>query len=93
MRRGPLLDITEVNEIKDLEPFRNDWNRLLAVTPGGSFFQSLEWLEVYWQHFSEKQYPACLCRARCECGDRNCVFVCETDQDEVGILQHLNVSV
>jgi len=50
------LDITEVNEIKDLEPFRNDWNRLLAVTPGGSFFQSLEWLEVYWQHFSEKQY-------------------------------------
>lgn len=50
------MDITEVNEIKDLKPFRNDWSRLLAVTPGGSFFQSLDWLEVYWHHFSEKQY-------------------------------------
>lgn len=51
-----MLDIIEVNEIKDLEPFRDDWNRLLSVTPGGSFFQSLDWLEVYWRHFSEKQY-------------------------------------
>ena len=50
------MDIIEVNEIKDLQPFRKDWNRLLSVTPGGSFFQSLDWLEVYWQHFHEKQY-------------------------------------
>ncbi|QDV49447.1 GNAT family N-acetyltransferase [Gimesia fumaroli] len=50
------MDIIEVNEIKDLESYRNDWNRLLSVTPGGSFFQSLDWLAIYWQHFHEKQY-------------------------------------
>ena len=50
------MDIIEVNEIKELDKFRDDWNRLLGQTSGGTFFQSLDWLEVYWNHFHAKQY-------------------------------------
>lgn len=48
--------VLELNEIGDVTDFREDWNRLLAVTPGGNFFQSLNWLQVYWQHFRDKQW-------------------------------------
>ncbi|MFI4852429.1 MAG: GNAT family N-acetyltransferase [Gimesia chilikensis] len=53
---GPNLDIIEINEINGLIQFCNDWNRLLAATPGGNFFQSFNWLKVYWQHFHQKQF-------------------------------------
>lgn len=50
------MSVIELNEIEGLKAYHADWNRLLAVTPGGNFFQSLDWLQVYWQHFHEKQY-------------------------------------
>tara|TARA_R110002095_G_scaffold127358_1_gene110418 strand:- start:2980 stop:4134 length:1155 start_codon:yes stop_codon:yes gene_type:complete len=51
-----MSNVIEINNITELQEYRDDWNRLLTVTPGGSFFQSLDWLETYWRHFSEKQY-------------------------------------
>ncbi|QDT98874.1 GNAT family N-acetyltransferase [Gimesia aquarii] len=50
------MSVIELNEIEGLKAYHADWNRLLAATPGGNFFQSLDWLQVYWQHFGEKQY-------------------------------------
>lgn len=45
----------EINQIDDLAPFRQPWGNLLLQTPGGAFFQSLEWLEIYWRHFGTGQ--------------------------------------
>jgi CelD/BcsL family acetyltransferase involved in cellulose biosynthesis len=47
--------VVEINSIEDLEPYRTAWHDLLRVTPLATFFQSLEWLEVYWRHFSTGQ--------------------------------------
>ena len=41
--------------LTDLRPFGRDWEDLLRQTPGASFFQSLQWLEVYWRHFGAGQ--------------------------------------
>ncbi|MGY8769768.1 MAG: GNAT family N-acetyltransferase [Pirellulales bacterium] len=43
--------IIEINNIEELAPYRADWNRLLRQTDGATFFQSLEWLEVFWCHY------------------------------------------
>jgi CelD/BcsL family acetyltransferase involved in cellulose biosynthesis len=45
--------VLEINRIDELSQFRREWEQLLRLTPGGSFFQSLEWLEVYWRHFGQ----------------------------------------
>ncbi|QDT90487.1 GNAT family N-acetyltransferase [Gimesia algae] len=50
-----MSDVIELNEIDALADYRADWLRLLRVTPGGTFFRSLEWLQVYWQHFAADQ--------------------------------------
>ena len=50
-----MLEVIELNEAADLHGYENDWNRLLSVTPGGNFFQSLDWLQVYWRHFQADQ--------------------------------------
>lgn len=47
--------VEEINDIRDLAQFRPLWNALLAETRDASFFQSLEWLEVYWKHFAGNQ--------------------------------------
>lgn len=47
--------VIELNEMSEVKSFQADWNRLLALTPGGNFFQSLDWLEVYWKHFQADQ--------------------------------------
>ena len=49
------MRVVEVNEIEQLEAHRDDWARLLAETPNASFFQTLEWLSVYWHHFGQDQ--------------------------------------
>ncbi len=41
----------EINDIGGLDRYRSAWRELLAVTPEATFFQSLDWLEVYWRHF------------------------------------------
>ena len=43
--------IVEIQRIEELAQFRREWGALLDQTPGASFFQSLEWLEIYWRHY------------------------------------------
>ncbi len=47
--------VEEINHIGDLAACRSEWQMLLSQTVGGTFFQSLEWLEAYWNHFGEEQ--------------------------------------
>ena len=50
-----MAQVLEINQIDQLAPFRQKWGSLLDQTCGASFFQSLEWLEVYWRHFGQGQ--------------------------------------
>ena len=50
-----MSDVIELNEVDALLDYHQDWTRLLAMTPGGSFYRSLEWLRDYWTHFAEDQ--------------------------------------
>ena len=43
--------IQEINRIDELSAYRSAWQSLLSETVGATFFQSLEWLESYWNHF------------------------------------------
>jgi hypothetical protein len=45
--------IKEITDISRLSGYRPAWRELLRQTPGGSFFQSLEWLETYWKHYGQ----------------------------------------
>jgi CelD/BcsL family acetyltransferase involved in cellulose biosynthesis len=47
--------VLEINRIEQLAGFRQEWGELLQQTAGASFFQSLEWLGVYWRHFGVGQ--------------------------------------
>jgi CelD/BcsL family acetyltransferase involved in cellulose biosynthesis len=49
------LRVDEYNRIEQLAEIRSDWSRLLAITERATFFQSLEWLQVYWQHCAADQ--------------------------------------
>jgi CelD/BcsL family acetyltransferase involved in cellulose biosynthesis len=49
------IPILEINRIDDLASLRQDWDNLLEHTSGASFFQSLEWLEIFWRHFGEER--------------------------------------
>ncbi len=47
----PMTSVREINAIGDLAPYRSAWNELLSQTKNASFFQTLEWLELYWKHY------------------------------------------
>jgi CelD/BcsL family acetyltransferase involved in cellulose biosynthesis len=47
--------VREINDPTELSSLRLQWNSLLPQTRGASFFHSLDWLEVYWKHFSAGQ--------------------------------------
>ena len=47
--------VIEINNIEHLEAYRPHWRDLLERTPCANFFQTLEWLEVYWRHYGEQQ--------------------------------------
>jgi CelD/BcsL family acetyltransferase involved in cellulose biosynthesis len=47
--------IREINDFAQLNELRDAWWALLAETPRGNFFQSLDWLEVYWRHYGKHQ--------------------------------------
>lgn len=54
---GP-ADMTRVVEtvaLAGLDELRLLWQALVRQTAGASFFQTLDWLEVYWRHFGEGQ--------------------------------------
>lgn len=46
--------VIEINHAEQLEPYRLAWTALLAETPGASFFQTLDWLTIFWKHFGEE---------------------------------------
>jgi len=50
-----MAHVEEINDIKDLVPYRLLWNSLLLQTCGASFFHSFDWLETYWHHFGHDQ--------------------------------------
>ncbi len=50
-----MLTVREINDPAELNDYRLAWRRLLGETRGGTFFQSLDWLAVYWRHFGADQ--------------------------------------
>ncbi len=50
-----MIDIEEINDIDELCGRRAVWDGLLEQTCGASFFQSLDWLRVYWKHYGAGQ--------------------------------------
>lgn len=47
-----MTTVREINDPAELPKLGPDWERLLALTPGGSYTQSLDWVQAYWKHFS-----------------------------------------
>lgn len=48
-----MADVIEVNDIASLQSYHLAWTALHAETPRASYFQTLEWLENYWNHCGE----------------------------------------
>lgn len=46
-----MMGVEEFNQIEALEKYRLIWDRLLSETRGATFFQSFDWLEVFWKHY------------------------------------------
>ncbi len=56
-----MTDIIEINRIEALGEHRKAWQALWNETRCATFFQTLEWLEVYWKHFgADKKLRALL---------------------------------
>ena len=47
-----MIHVEEIDDPEQLADRRLLWNALLPQTPGATFFQSLDWLEVYCRHFA-----------------------------------------
>ncbi len=47
--------VREINSPTELSDFRQEWERLLVDTPRASWFQTLDWLTIYWRHFGAAQ--------------------------------------
>ncbi len=50
-----MISVVEINEITQLDEFRQPWQTLLAKTANASFFQSLDWLQAYWRNYGAGQ--------------------------------------
>lgn len=50
-----MTHVEEVNDIYELASYRLLWNALLPQTRGATFFQSFDWLQVYWKHYGHRQ--------------------------------------
>jgi hypothetical protein len=46
-----MVEVVEVNDIEELSEYRMVWNALFAGTPNCTFFQTFDWLDLYWRHF------------------------------------------
>ena len=51
-----MIHVEEINQIEQLDNYRLHWNALLPQTRNATFFQSLDWLTVYWNHYGEDQH-------------------------------------
>lgn len=50
-----MTDVLEINTVEKLDEYRQVWRTLLEQTAWANFFQSLDWLEIYWRHYGEGQ--------------------------------------
>jgi CelD/BcsL family acetyltransferase involved in cellulose biosynthesis len=50
-----MIHVQEINDIRELGSHSLFWNLLLPQTRGATFFQSLDWLEVFWKHYGGGQ--------------------------------------
>jgi CelD/BcsL family acetyltransferase involved in cellulose biosynthesis len=50
-----MTEVLEINDIQTLATLRLTWSALFAQTRQASFFQTLDWLLVYWKHFGHSQ--------------------------------------
>ena len=51
-----MAEVTEIRSMEELASYRLVWHSLLLKTRNATFFQSLDWLETFWQHFgADKQ--------------------------------------
>jgi CelD/BcsL family acetyltransferase involved in cellulose biosynthesis len=50
-----MTQVVEINDPAELAGYRLLWNALLPRSPAASFFQTLDWLEVYWRHSGQQQ--------------------------------------
>jgi len=73
-----MLEVHEINLIDDLASLGASWADLLARTPGGTFFQSLPWLETYWRFFGPNGLTPENSRLR--------VLVVKSDRQPIGIV-------
>lgn len=49
------MNIREYSSLEELTPIAPRWHELLGQTPRANFFQSLDWLAVYWKHYGAEQ--------------------------------------
>jgi CelD/BcsL family acetyltransferase involved in cellulose biosynthesis len=73
-----MLEVHEINSLDELAGPRATWADLLDQTPGGTFFQSLAWLETYWRFFGPTGTTPENNRLR--------VLVVETERKPIGIV-------
>lgn len=45
-----MAEVIEINDIESLSSYHLDWSMLHRQTPGATFFNTLEWLQVFWKH-------------------------------------------
>ncbi len=50
-----MAEVIEINDIDQLAHYRMVWDAMLTATPRASFFQTLDWLTIYWRHFGQDQ--------------------------------------
>ena len=53
--RSAMVDVVEINDIDELAGYRMFWHSWLADTPRATFFNTWDWLNIYWQHFGRGQ--------------------------------------
>jgi CelD/BcsL family acetyltransferase involved in cellulose biosynthesis len=68
---GETQSVFEINELATLAELQPLWHELLTKTPRPAFCQTFDWLQLYWDHFSDRQ------RLR--------VFCCERAGETVGL--------
>ncbi|RCS54561.1 GNAT family N-acetyltransferase [Bremerella cremea] len=50
-----MAKVIEINDIHALGAYRYSWNQLFAQTSHATFFQTLNWLETYWQFYGDNK--------------------------------------
>lgn len=56
--------VFEINELATLAELQPLWHELLAKTPRPAFCQTFDWLQLYWDHFGDRQRLRVFCCER-----------------------------